>query len=114
MPQLLILNRDYEVLKQIYESLYTKLENARLSQTLALRSELARYRILQKAEFPEKPMASKKIIIMIAGIFGGIFLGLGLAIFIEFTDSNIKTDRDIVRYLGLKNLVTLPNLNEKR
>lgn len=111
---LLILNRDYEVLKQIYESLYTKLENARLSQILALKSELARYRILQKAEFPEKPMSSKKLMIMIAGIMGGIFLGLGLAIFVEFTDSNIKTDKDVARYLGLKNLVTLPNLNEKR
>jgi uncharacterized protein involved in exopolysaccharide biosynthesis len=111
---LLLLNRDYEVLKQIYETLYTKLENARLSQTLALTNELARYRILQKAEVPKKPMESKKTMIIIAGIMGGIFLGLGLAIFVEFSDTNIKTDKDVARYLGLKNLVNLPNLNENR
>jgi len=112
--QLLILNRDYEVMKQIYETLYTKLENARLSQTLALTSELARYRILQPAEFPRKPMDSKKVMIIVAGIMGGIFLGLGLAIFMEFSDSNIKSEKDVARYLGLKNLVNLPNLNEDR
>lgn len=111
---LLILKRNYEVLQRIYEDLYKKMENARFSQKMALTNEVARYRILQQAEVPEGPMASNKIMVIVGGIFGGVFLGIGLAIFKEFTDSSIMTEKDVYRYLGMNTLVTIPNLEEER
>jgi capsular exopolysaccharide synthesis family protein len=58
-----------------------------------------------KAEYPSRPRVALNIAL---GIFFGIVLGLGVAFFIEYLDTSVKTMEDIERYFGLPVLAVVP------
>jgi capsular polysaccharide biosynthesis protein len=45
------------------------------------------------------------------GAVVGIFLGLGLAFFIEYLDTSVKSQEDIERKIGLTFLGAIPSLS---
>lgn len=48
-----------------------------------------------------------------AGAFLGLVLGVGLAMFLELIDTSVKTSRDVVRYVHLPILGTVPDVDDE-
>jgi len=70
-------------------------------------------RIVDQAETPQKPSSPNKITNLSLALFGGSFLGIGLAFFFEYLDSRIKQPEDIKTHLGLPFLGMVPLFNPK-
>ena len=65
--------------------------------------------ILDIAEVPRMPTyPRKKLAILFAGMIG-LMGGLGLALIFEYLDSTLKTPEEVEAYLGLPDLVVVPD-----
>jgi succinoglycan biosynthesis transport protein ExoP len=70
-------------------------------------------RIVDEAESPSKPTSPNKLTNLSLALFGGSFLGIGLAFFFEYLDSRIKQPDEIKTHLGLPFLGMVPLFNPK-
>jgi len=65
-------------------------------------------RIVDAAEMPRVPESPRKLANLLMALFGGAFLGIGLAFFFEYLDSRIKQPDEIKTQLGLPFLGMIP------
>ena len=65
-------------------------------------------RIVDAAETPRVPESPKTMANLLMALFGGTFLGIGLAFFFEYLDSRIKQPDEIKTQLGLAFLGMIP------
>jgi len=70
-------------------------------------------RIVDQAETPQKPSSPNKVTNLSLALFGGSFLGIGLAFFFEYLDSRIKQPEEIKTQLGLPFLGMIPVFHPK-
>ncbi len=71
-------------------------------------------RVVDPAIVPKIPVLPRKLINLIAGIFGGALIGLLLAFLMEFLDQTIKTSEDLEKKLGLPFLGFVPHEKLKK
>jgi capsular exopolysaccharide synthesis family protein len=64
--------------------------------------------IWEKAEVAEVAARPRVWLNMALGIFFGVVLGVGVAFFIEYLDTSVKTMEDIEKYFGLPVLAVIP------
>jgi len=64
--------------------------------------------MVHPAEIPYRPSKPKPTLNIIISLFVGLFVGTGLAYFIEYLDTSVKTLDDIERYLNLPILGVIP------
>ena len=81
--QLLGLSRDYDNTKANYDDLLNKKMAAQLSENLEKRQKGEKFQILDPANLPEKPFLPNRFKIIAMGVFGGLGLGIGLALLLE-------------------------------
>jgi succinoglycan biosynthesis transport protein ExoP len=70
-------------------------------------------RVVDQAETPRKPTSPNKVNNLALALFGGAFLGIGLAFFFEYLDGRIKQPDEIKAQLGLPFLGMIPAFNPK-
>ncbi len=94
----------YLMAKQLLLSMEQRYEQARFEQTFSQ----VPVKIWQRALpglYPEKPSV---ILYMILAAALGVVAGIGLAFFIEYLDTSVKTVDDIEKHLGLPVLAVIP------
>ena len=104
------LMRDYETLQRSYTSLLTKKEEAQVSANLERHQIGEQFKILDPARLPEKPYSPNRPLFYGAGAAIGLGIGLLLAGFLEYRDTTLKTDADVVATLMLPVLAMIPEL----
>ena len=109
--ELIELTRDYTTLQQVYSNLLTKGEDSKVSANLERRQNGEQFRILDPARIPEKPFSPDRVRLNIMGAIGGLALGLALAAFIEYRDTSMRTDEDVVVALTLPVLAMIPMMS---
>jgi polysaccharide chain length determinant protein (PEP-CTERM system associated) len=110
--QLVELTRDYEILKETYNSLLTKREDSKLAANLERLQIGEQFRILDPASLPEKPdNRRQRLAFSIAGAIGALLLGVGLAVLLEQRDSSFKNGEEIQRLLELPVLALIPQMS---
>ncbi len=96
--QLAKLQRDYFVNAGIYESLLQKLETAKISHRLESSEKGTKFRVLEPARLPLRPVKPNPILMF----FGGLLVGLGIgsmAVYLaELSDNSIR-NVDEARFL---------------
>ena len=102
------LMRDYETLERSYTTLLAKKDDAQVSANLERRQIGEPFRILDPARLPEKPFSPKRPQLDIMGAALGLALGLGLTALLEYLDSSLKTEDDVVQALMLPVLALIP------
>ena len=107
--ELVELTRDYGTLQAAYMSLLAKREDSKIAANLERRQIGEQFRILDPASLPEKPYnQQQRLGMMAAGAIGGAVFGLLIVGFLEYRDSSLKKEIDVVRTLSLPVLALIP------
>ena len=106
--EMIAITRDYESLKQIYNSLFQKSEDAKVAANLERRQIGEQFKVIDSARMPERPASPDRLQYYLGGIFGGLLVGAALVSVLEYRDSSFRTDTDIVTVLALPVLATIP------
>ena len=112
--ELVLLTRDYELLKTNYQSLLDKNLQAQMAENLERKQKGEQFKILDPAVLPEKPIKPDRNKILLIGGLLGIVLGIGLTWVRESSDQSFRTVSDLEEYLGIPVLATIPNLKEEK
>jgi succinoglycan biosynthesis transport protein ExoP len=99
-----VLARDAESNRQMYESLMQRVKETGISGEL----KTSNIRVIDSAEIPRRPFQPNRPLDLAVALFGGVFLGIGLAFFTEYLDSRIKTPEEIRTHLGVPCVGFLP------
>jgi uncharacterized protein involved in exopolysaccharide biosynthesis len=102
------LTRDYDTQQLAYRDLLTKSNNAQVAANLEDQDIGERFRIVDPANVPVKPLKSKRLLYNAAGLALGLLLGLGVAGFLEFKDQSFWTESDVLDVLAMPVLVSVP------
>ncbi|OGS22889.1 MAG: hypothetical protein A2252_07370 [Elusimicrobia bacterium RIFOXYA2_FULL_39_19] len=70
-------------------------------------------RIIDPAEIPDEPVRPNKRLNISLGIFAGLLMGAGLALFFDYMDNTIKSEQDIEKYLNLALIGLIPKVKDK-
>lgn len=65
-------------------------------------------KIIDKAILPEEPVSPNKYINITISFLIGFLLGLSIVLIMEYFDDTIKTPDDVIKYLGLPVICTIP------
>ena len=112
--ELTALMRDYETLNTIYTDLLKKNESSKVSSNLERRQIGEQFRILDGARLPEKPISPDRMRMNVMGALAGLALGLGLVAFLEYRDSSLKSEGDVIVSLSLPVLALVPAITTKK
>jgi polysaccharide chain length determinant protein (PEP-CTERM system associated) len=108
------LTRDYETLQATYTGLLGKKEESQVAANLERRQIGEQFKILDPARLPEKPFSPDRPRIALLGALAGLALGIGLAAILEYRDTTIKRDDDVVMALGFPVLAIVPVMTTRR
>lgn len=90
------LMRDYDMLRSHYDRLLDKKLGAEMASDLEVHQRGENFVILDTAMPPLFPMAPNRPLIGIAGLIGGILIGIALAMALELTDESVKNEREAI------------------
>jgi protein tyrosine kinase modulator len=107
--ELLSLTRDYDNIKNSYESLLDKRLNARLYENLEKSQQGERFTIIERALPPTAPYSPNKLLTLAAGLLVGGILGLLAVLLRERTDPTYADAATLQQaFPGLPLLATIP------
>jgi uncharacterized protein involved in exopolysaccharide biosynthesis len=107
--ELAMVLRDYENVQRGYQALLGKRQEAKIAESLERRQKAEIFRILDPANFPERPYQPNRVFLIMLGMAGGLAAGIGLAVFREQLDASIKTEADLVEAsTGIPVLAVVP------
>jgi len=87
---LIKLKRDLDVKRELYDELLKRYEMARITGSLSLFEQSKRVKVIDKPYTPMSPSNFPALIFVLAGLVGGVFLGVGLVIILEFLDTSVR------------------------
>lgn len=108
--ELASLERDLKVKRELYEDLLQRYEMARVTGSLGLFEQEKRVKVIDRPFTPTTPSNLPLFLFVIAGFFGGIFLGSGLALVFEVSDSTLRRRDQLETLTGVPVLCRIPPL----
>ena len=108
--QYLNLQRESDSNQQLYEAVLKRLKETGVTGGL----DTNNVSIVEDATVPKAPVKPRKAINLIVSVLVGLFVGVGVALTIEYFDTTIKTPDDVERYLGLPVIAIVPVFTGKR
>jgi polysaccharide chain length determinant protein (PEP-CTERM system associated) len=113
--ELVELTRDYKTLDTAYTTLLAKREDSKIAANLERRQIGEQFRILDPASLPGRPYnQAKRMGIIASGAIAGLVLGFLAVGWLEYRDSSLKREDDVVRLLALPVLATIPRVISDR
>ena len=106
--ELLSLNRDYDNLKGIYDSLLQRKLEADIAVSMEKKQKGEQFRVVDPAKLPQRPIKPDVRKILLIALVLGLGLGGGLGYVIEMFDTSYKNPEEVEKELGLPVLVSLP------
>jgi uncharacterized protein involved in exopolysaccharide biosynthesis len=107
-----VLTRDNDNAQKAYQELLAKKGEAELGKSMETQAKGETMRTLYSASLPEDPSFPNRPVFAAGGFGAGLALGLLLAIFLEFSDKSIRTEKDAAAIMDLPLLISVPWLGE--
>ena len=102
------LTRDYDTLQATYKELLSKSENSKMAASLEQLQIGEQFRLLDPPRVPLKPYSPDRIRINLLGTLAGLGLGVLLIGLVEYRDSTMRSEADVLGAIDLPVLVLLP------
>jgi polysaccharide chain length determinant protein (PEP-CTERM system associated) len=106
--ELLSLNRDYDNIRETYNSLLNRKLEAELAVSMERKQKGEQFRILDPAKVPMKPFKPDMRRIFLMSLFLGLAVGCGLAYIREMMDTSFRRPEDIEDFLHVPVIASLP------
>jgi capsular exopolysaccharide synthesis family protein len=103
------LERRPAVLKEIYTLLQTRLKEAEIAQAV----DDASVTVVDEAIPTRSPISPKKRVAYLMGLFGGLLLGVTVALGRELMDISVRTRADVTTATGLPVLALIPRIGHR-
>lgn len=97
--------RNLEQLRDLHKLLYTKIEAEKLDSEIPKNSMV---QVTDRAEPGKAPVKPNKTLNIVLGLIFGLIMGVGLAFFIEYLDTSVKTIDDVERTFQAPVLGVIP------
>ena len=107
------LTRDYQNMKESYETLLKKSQEAQQAENLERRQKGEQFKVVDPARIPEKPMQEKVFRILLFGLLLGMGSGIGMAFLREQMDRSFRDAEDLEAAMGVKVLANIPKIQKK-
>jgi succinoglycan biosynthesis transport protein ExoP len=98
------LQRDAQSNRELFQGLMQRTRETGISTDLKTNN----IRVVDLAEPPRRQTSPARLSNMLLGLFGGLFMALGIAFFLEYVDGRIKSPQEITEALGLPCLGMIP------
>jgi len=112
--QLVELERDLKVKRDLYSDLLYRFEKAKITGALGRFEQPERIKIIDEPYKPSSPTNFPLSIFLLAGIIGGISLGGGLALFAELTDTSIRAKHQLESLTNAPVITRLPRITTNK
>ena len=109
--ELLTLNRDYQNIRESYNSLLNRKLEAEISVNMEKKQKGEQFRIIDRAVLPIKPVSPNVKRLFLMSALAGLGLGAGLIFLLDFLNTSIKQPKDYESILGLNVLATIPKMD---
>ncbi|MBZ5667238.1 MAG: lipopolysaccharide biosynthesis protein [Acidobacteriia bacterium] len=107
-----LLTRDNDNAQALYKDLLTKKSSAELGTSMENQQQGEQMHILSAAGLPDSPSFPNRPLFAAGGFGAGLALGLLIAIWLEFSDKSIRTEKDAAAIMDLPLLISVPWLGE--
>ena len=107
-----LLTRDNDNAQAFYKELLAKKSSADLGSSMETQQQGEQMHILAAAGMPDSPSFPNRPIFAAGGMGAGLALGLLIAIWLEFSDKSIRTEKDAAAIMDLPLLISVPWLGE--
>jgi uncharacterized protein involved in exopolysaccharide biosynthesis len=108
--ELISLTRDYDTIRQIYSTLLAKKEDSKIAANVERQRIGEQFRILDPARVPERPTSPNRPLIVGAGAFAGLLLGIVLIAALEFRNAGLRNEDEASACIELPVLAVIPAL----
>jgi polysaccharide chain length determinant protein (PEP-CTERM system associated) len=108
--ELTALTRDYSTHAEQYRTLLIKNQEAKMAANLERRQGGEQFRLLDPARVPERPFWPNRQRIVLMGLAAGLLLGVGVIGLLEYRDSSLRTEEDVMLALALPVLAVIPRM----
>ena len=107
-----LLTRDNDNAQAFYKDLLAKKSSAELSTSMENQQQGEQMNVLVRASLPDSPSFPNRPFFAAGGLGVGLAFGFILAIFLEFSDKSIRTEKDAAAIMDLPLLISVPWLGE--
>lgn len=107
------LTRDYDTLQKLYTGLLSKSEESKMAANLESRQGGEQFRILDPARVPQRPFSPNRPRLDALGALVGLAIGFALAVVLEYRDTSLKTDDDVLTALTMPVLAMIPMMTTR-
>ncbi len=107
-----LLTRDNDNAQAFYKDLLAKKSSAALGTSMENQQEGEQMHIVATAGLPDSPSFPNRPMLAAGGLGVGLGLGLIIAIWLEFSDKSIRTEKDAAAVMDLPLLISVPWLGE--
>ncbi len=107
-----LLTRDDDNAQALYKDLKAKKDAAELGTNMEKDQEGEQMHILAPAGLPDSPSFPNRPIFAAGGLGAGLALGLLIAVWLEFSDKSIRTEKDAAAVMDLPLLISVPWLGD--
>ncbi len=109
-----LISRDHQAVRELYDSLLKRYEEAQLAQSMETENQGERFRILEMAADPVGPSAPNRPRLLIMGLFLAL-LAAGLAtLIVEQFDTSFHTMDDLRQFTAVPVLGSIPRIGGPR
>lgn len=112
--ELLTLRRDYNNLKQSYDSLVNRKLEAEIAVNMEKKQKGEQFSIIDPARLPQRPVSPDLQRLFFLMVAAGLGLGAGLVVLFDFFDSSLKRPESFEADLGIPVLATVPQIHQLR
>src|SRR3989338_8799302 len=95
------LRRDYETYRNTYHELARRLERAKITQRLGESDQGTKFKIIEPARLPLRPVSPKLWIMFWSALGAGLFVGISAAFGAEYLDQSFQSAEDVQTALAV-------------
>ena len=106
--QLAEILRDDDLYKKDYSDLLNKKLHAEMTTSLEAKREGQQFRLVDPPSRPLKPFSPNRLKLSLAGLAGGILLGIALGFLIDIRDTSFRTEKALSQYCSLPLVMGVP------